>query len=63
MWQSVLDEIVKNRCVTRGLDTQVGFIRLAHLRMVEIGKPDFDWFHFFAEFLREADELPGQARQ
>src|SRR5258708_36715406 len=31
-----------------GLTTQVGFIRLAHLKRPKSGKPDFGWSIFFA---------------
>jgi hypothetical protein len=46
-----------------GLTTQVGFIRLAHLKCPKSGKPDFGWSIIFAKTSCEEDGLPGQARQ
>ena len=43
--------------VTRGLTTQVGFIRLAFLRCPKSGQPDFGWSIFFAKTFCEGDGL------
>jgi hypothetical protein len=43
-----------------GLTTQVGFIRLAHLKCPKSGKPDFGWSIVFAKlFSKRMDWSPG----
>ena len=41
--------------VTRGLATQVGFIRLAPPRCPKSGQPDFGWSIFFVKTFCERD--------
>src|SRR5260370_8468314 len=43
-----------------GLTTQVGFIRLAHLKCPKSGRPDFGWSISLRKSLLRRDGLPGQ---